>query len=149
MEHALLEEIPVIENILAKRYATMPLKVLWTEKNKIILERRFWISALTALKNLGIQIPQEAIESYERTVNIVNLASIEKREGITGHDVKARIEEFNARAGYEYIHIGFTSRDLTDNIEQFQILSSLKMMRDKSVAVLAQFIWNACEYTAL
>lgn len=49
--------------------------------------------------------------------------------------MKARIEEFNALAGYEYIH-SMTSRDLTENVEQLQIYSSLELIRDKAVAVL-------------
>ena len=51
----------------------------------------------------------------------VDLASIAERERVTRHDVKARIEEFNALAGYEQVHKGMTSRDLTENVEQLQI----------------------------
>ena len=40
---------------------------------------------------------------------------------VTRHDVKARIEEFNALAGHEHVHKGMTSRDLTENVEQLQI----------------------------
>jgi adenylosuccinate lyase len=36
--------------------------------------------------------------------------------------VKARIEEFNALAGHEHVHKGMTSRDLTENVEQLQVL---------------------------
>ena len=39
----------------------------------------------------------------------VDLASIAARERVTRHDVKARIEEFNALAGHEHIHKGMTS----------------------------------------
>ena len=55
-------------------------------------------------------------------VDRVDLASIADRERVTRHDVKARIEEFNALAGHEQIHKGMTSRDLTENVEQAQIL---------------------------
>ena len=41
-------------------------------------------------------------------------------------------------AGYEHIHKGLTSRDLTDNVEQLQILRSLRLVRSKAVAVLHQ-----------
>ena len=37
--------------------------------------------------------------------------------------MKARIEEFNALAGFEHVHKGMTSRDLTENVEQLQIVS--------------------------
>ncbi len=52
--------------------------------------------------------------------------------------MKARIEEFCALAGHEHIHKGMTSRDLTENVEQLQVRSSLLLVRDKSVATLAR-----------
>ena len=58
----------------------------------------------------------------------VDLASIAARERVTRHDVKARIEEFNALAGHEHVHKGMTSRDLTENVEQLQILQSLELV---------------------
>ena len=60
--------------------------------------------------------------------------SIAARERVTRHDVKARIEEFNALAGHEHIHKGMTSRDLTENVEQLQIRASLALVRDRMVA---------------
>ena len=71
-------------------------------------------------------------------VEQVDLASIAEREKITRHDVKARIEEFNALAGFQHVHKGMTSRDLTENVEQLQIVSSLKIIRDRIVATLVQ-----------
>ena len=67
-------------------------------------------------------------------VDDVDLASIAARERITRHDVKARIEEFSALAGFEQIHKGMTSRDLTENVEQLQIRASLELIRDRVVA---------------
>ena len=64
----------------------------------------------------------------------VDLASIAARERVTRHDVKARIEEFNALAGHEHVHKGMTSRDLTENVEQLQIRLSLELVRDRTVA---------------
>ena len=62
------------------------------------------------------------IKAYEGVVEHVDLVSIAEREKITRHDVKARIEEFNALAGYQHVHKGMTSRDLTENVEQLQIV---------------------------
>jgi len=58
--------------------------------------------------------------------------------GITRHDVKARIEEFNDLAGHEHIHKGMTSRDLTENVEQLQIFKSLEVIQQKTITVLAR-----------
>src|SRR3712207_8358659 len=53
-------------------------------------------------------------------------SSIDARERVTKHDVKARIEEFGALAGHEHAHKGMTSRDLTENVEQLQVRRSLE-----------------------
>jgi len=79
----------------------------------------------------------------------VDLASIAARERVTRHDVKARIEEFSALAGFEQIHKGMTSRDLTENVEQLQIRASLELIRDRLVATLARLTERAVEYSDL
>ena len=61
------------------------------------------------------------VADYERVLGDVDLASIAAANGSLRHDVKARIEEFNALAGHEQVHKGMTSRDLTENVEQLQI----------------------------
>jgi adenylosuccinate lyase len=87
------------------------------------------------------------IKAYEGVVEQVDLADIAEREKITRHDVKARIEEFNALAGYQHVHKGMTSRDLTENVEQLQIVSSLKIIRDRMVATLVQLAQLATQYS--
>jgi adenylosuccinate lyase len=85
---------------------------------------------------LGVPIPGEAIKDYERVKDVINLESILKREQVTLHDVKARLEEFSELAGRQFIHLGLTSRDLTENVEQLQIFRSLKVVHFKAVAAL-------------
>ena len=91
---------------------------------------------MKAQKDLGLDTPDGVIEAYERVKDQVNLPSIDARERVTRHDVKARIEEFCELAGCEHIHKGMTSRDLTENVEQLQIWKSMQIIRDKAVAVL-------------
>ena len=113
------------------------------------MERQLWISVMKAQASLGIDVPAEAIAAYEAVIDQVDLDSIAEREKITRHDVKARIEEFNALAGHEHIHKGMTSRDLTENVEQLQIVTALGLARDKAVAVLARIGKRAGEYQSL
>ena len=93
--------------------------------------------------------PQAAIDDYERVIDQVDLASIAERERVTRHDVKARIEEFNALAGHEHVHKGMTSRDLTENVEQLQIVRSLEHVYDHGIAVAARLAERAAEYQTL
>ena len=128
----------MIPNVLAERYASPALQDIWSAEGRIVLEREFWIAVMKGQRDLGLDIPEEAIAAYEKAKDSVDPASIMARERITRHDVKARIEEFNDLAGQEHIHKGLTSRDLTENVEQLQVYRSLLAIRDKSVAVLSR-----------
>ena len=126
----------VIPNVLANRYATKEMVAIFAPVNKIIAERKFWITILRLQKAGGLSITDSDITSYEKVVEKVDLASIEKRERANRHDVKARIEEFNSLAGLEKIHIGLTSRDLTENIELIAIKDGLHLVRRRTLETL-------------
>ena len=134
-----------IADVLAQRYATKPIRDIWSARGKIVLEREFWIAVMRAQRDLGLDIPEEAIEAYERVKNDVDTASINARERVTRHDVKARIEEFCALAGCEHIHKGMTSRDLTESVEQLQVFRSLEHIRLKTVAAIRRLAERAAE----
>ncbi|MGI9084377.1 MAG: adenylosuccinate lyase [Aeromicrobium sp.] len=136
-------------NVLATRYASAEIARIWSPEHKIVLERRLWIAVLRAQRDLGVETPDGVIEAHEAMVDQVDLASIAAREKVTRHDVKARIEEFAALAGSEHIHKGMTSRDLTENVEQLQVLASLQVMRDRGVATLARLGRLAAEHSEL
>ncbi|MGZ6855396.1 MAG: adenylosuccinate lyase, partial [Mycobacteriaceae bacterium] len=122
---------------------------MWSPEHKVVLERQLWIAVLRAQAELGVDVPAGAVADYERVLADVDLGSIAKREQLTRHDVKARIEEFNALAGHEQIHKGMTSRDLTENVEQLQILRSLQHVHAHGVAVAARLAERAAEYAEL
>jgi adenylosuccinate lyase len=139
-----------IGNVLANRYASAEMGEVWSPESKIIGERRLWIAVLAAQRDLGVDFggddPAAVIKAYQGVAEQVDLASIAEREKIIRHDVKARIEEFNALAGFEHVHKGMTSRDLTENVEQLQILSALKIIRDRVIATLVQLAHLATQY---
>lgn len=137
-----------IPNVLAQRYASAPMRELWSARNKIVLERRLWIAVLEAQRALGIDVPDGVVDAYRGVVDQVDLASIDARERVTRHDVKARIEEFCDLAGHEHIHKGMTSRDLTENVEQMQVRAGLCLVRDRMVAALARLARRAAEHEA-
>mgnify|MGYP002759747145 CR=1 FL=1 len=136
-------------NVLSNRYASPEMARLWSAEHKIILERQLWVAVMKAQQGLGVDIPDEAIAAYEKVLDRVDLASIAEREKVTRHDVKARIEEFNALAGHEHIHKGMTSRDLTENVEQLQIVRALELTRDKAIALLKAVGNRAEQYKSL
>ncbi len=130
-------------NVLASRYASPSMCAIWSAEGRVLLERDYWIAVLRAQRDLGLDIPEAAIDAYEAAKEKLDLGSIQEREAVTRHDVKARIEEFCALAGYEHIHKGLTSRDLTENVEQLQILRGMELIRTKTMAVLLRLTERA------
>jgi adenylosuccinate lyase len=136
-------------NVLADRYATAETIAIWSPQNKTLLLRDLWIADLKIRKKMGFTIPDEVVAAYEAVKNVIDLDSITARELKLKHDVMANIAEFNALAGHQRIHDGFTSRDETDNTEQLQILQSLRLMRDRLVALLGHLNERMMEFDVL
>jgi adenylosuccinate lyase len=133
-------------SVLANRYASAQMRAIFSPEEKIIAERKLWVAVARAQSRLGHVISDSVIADYEKVITQVDLASIDARERVTRHDVKARIEEFNALAGHESIHAGMTSRDATENIEALQIKNGLELISQKVIATLAAMAAKAALY---
>ncbi len=139
----------MIPDVLAARYASPALVALWSPEHKVVLERQLWVAVLAAQAELGVAVPDGVVADYTAVIDRVDLGSIAARERVTRHDVKARIEEFNALAGHQHIHKAMTSRDLTENAEQLQVLRSLQHVHARGVAVAARLAERATEFSGL
>ena len=135
-----------IPNVLAERYASPAMREIWSATGRILLERDFWIAAMKAQKDLGVAIPAEAIRDYERVRGEVDVERIQERERVTLHDVKARLEEFSDLAKRQFIHLGLTSRDLTENVEQLQAARALQLVQFKVAAGLLALAQRAAQH---
>ena len=82
------ENAPV--SVLADRYASNEMRQIFSPESKIIAERKLWIAVARAQSKLGHAISDAVIADYEKVVTKVDLASIDAREKVTRHDVKAR-----------------------------------------------------------
>jgi len=139
----------MIPDVLADRYGSTPMVNIFSPEQRIIFERELWIAVMKVQKELGLDIPDEAINAYEKVKNEVDLDWIKNREKELRHDEKAKLEAFNKLAGYEYAHLGMTSRDQGDNTEQMQIKMAMEILRDHTVAALARMARLAVEYNGL
>ncbi len=126
----------MIPNVLAERYASSAMRRIWSREEKVRRERLLWIAVMKAQSRLGVDISKEQIARYEQQVEKVDLQAIDERERLLKHDVKARIEEFNSLAGLQLIHLGLTSRDITENVELHQIRDSLRVIRSEAIGIL-------------
>ena len=140
-----------IENVLAERYATSGLRNIHSARGKNLAEREFWIAVMKAQRELGVNIPPEDIEAYEKAKDNIDLELIEKLEKEMRHDVNAKIKAFNIAAGMDrkgkqHAHKRLTSRDLTDNVEQMQNKDSSKIIFGKYTSVLSHFLDKSDKY---
>ncbi len=143
-------ENPIIENVLAMRYASRPMRRLFSAENKVIQQQDYWAQIMQGQNDLGVNIPQSHVDDYKDVVDVVDLAQIQEKERVLRHDEKAMIETFNANAGgHEDAHRQLTSRDVSDNVEQFQNKNGLEIVRGKMVAALARQARLATENSEL
>jgi adenylosuccinate lyase len=136
-------------SIVGKRYASSQMQHIWSAETKVLKERELWIVVMRAQAKLGLEISTEVIAAYEGVKTKIDLDNIERREAELKHDVKARIEEFNALAGHQRIHLGLTSRDVTENIEGWQIKKSLELTLSSSAQLLEELAKKIESYSSL
>lgn len=140
----------LIPDVLADRYVTNPVAEPYSPRGKQRLMRDFWISVMTYQKELGLDIPQSEIDKFKAARNRINLRRIRKLEQGSRHDVDASIKAFIEVAGAgEYLHWGMTSRDLTDNVEQKQILDVSRIIHGKYVSILRHLIDKTNSYQGI
>jgi len=134
-------------NVLSQRYAGPEINTIFSEQGRNLAERELWLAVLKAQKELGLDIPEDAIAKYEAAKEKIDLEEIKRLEMVTKHDVKAKIQAFVKVAGAEeHIHKGLTSRDLTDNVEQMQFRKAAQVIFGKYAAVLRHFCDRAKVY---
>ena len=136
-------------SLIADRYASSQMRQIWSRESKVLKERELWITVMKAQATLGLDISKDVLEDYERVKSKIDLSSIDRREAELKHDVKARIEEFNFLAGHQTIHVGLTSRDVTENIEGWQIKQSLHLTLASSNLLLQELVKKIEKYADL
>src|SRR3989338_5003092 len=134
-------------NILSERYVTPEMNDLFSPRGKVLRMRELWIAVMKGQRELGLDIPSEQIERFEKAKTDINLERIREIELQRRHDIKANIEAFVEAAGAgEYLHQGMTARDLTENVEQMQMRDAGRIIFGKYVAVLKNLLDKAEEY---
>lgn len=137
-----------IPNILAERYASAEMATIFDRRQRVVLERRFWVAVLEAQIELGLDVDPASVADYRAVIDQVDLESIDKRDREIKHDVKARLDEFSDLAGRQDVHKGLTSRDLTENVEQLVLWQALELVEERTVSLLAVLAELAAEYSS-
>jgi adenylosuccinate lyase len=123
---------------LAERYASRPMLELWSPTTRYGLWRRLWLALAEAQRELGLEIPAEAIEQMRAHPDDVDFEAVAAYERRFRHDVMAHIHAFGdaAPAAKPFIHLGATSAYVTDNADLILMRRGLGLLRGKAVRVL-------------
>ena len=129
---------------LAERYASRAMLELWSPQVRHGLWRRLWLALAEAERELGVEIPEEAIRRMRAHVDDIDFEKVAAYERRFRHDVMAHVHAFGdvAPAARPFIHLGATSAFVTDNADLIVMRRAMELLRGKLmdvVRVLAAF----------
>jgi adenylosuccinate lyase len=138
-------------NPLVERYASREMSAIFSERFKFVTWRRLWLALAESERELGLEIPAEAIAQMRERLEHIDLQSAAAWERRLRHDVMAHVHHFGevAPAARAVIHLGATSAYVTDNTELLQLREGLKLIRQRLLAGIAALAEFAHEHRAL
>jgi len=133
---------------LAERYASRAMLELWSPQVRHGLWRRLWLALAEAERELGVPIPEAALDEMRAHLDDIDFAAVAAYEKRFRHDVMAHVHAFGdvAPAARPFIHLGATSAYVTDNGDLIQMRRGLGLLRDKIVAALRALAGFAREW---
>jgi len=123
---------------LAERYASDEMLRNWSAAHRYGLWRRLWLALAEAERQLGVDVPDEAIRQMRAHVDDIDFDAVAAYERRFRHDVMAHVNAFGdvAPAARRFIHYGATSAYVTDNADLILMRRGLELLRGKLVSTL-------------
>jgi adenylosuccinate lyase len=123
---------------LGLRYASPVMQRLWGPKHRIALWRRLWLALAEIEQELGLAIPDAAIQEMRAHLDDADPAAAAAYERRFRHDVMAHVHTFadQAPAARPYIHLGATSAFVSDNADLIVMREALRLLLARLIAVL-------------
>lgn len=138
---------------LAARYASKEMLTVFSARTRATTWRQLWIWLAEAEKELGLDIPDEALSQMEAakvmTDDDFEVAAVEEKR--RRHDVMAHVHAFGQRApaAAGKIHLGATSCYVTDNADLIFLRDGLSLLLPKIAKCIKKLSDFAVEYKAL
>ena len=123
---------------LSERYASKAMLELWSPRTRHGLWRELWLALAQAERELGLDIPELAIQQMREHLHDIDFDVVAKYEKKFRHDVMAHIHAYGdvALAAKGIIHLGATSAFVTDNADLIMMRRGLGLLRARAVRVL-------------
>jgi adenylosuccinate lyase len=127
------------------------MQTLWGEPHRVGLWRRLWLALAEAERELGLDIPEQALEQMRAHLDDVDLAAAARYERRFRHDVMAHIHAFGdqAPAARSFLHLGATSAFVTDNADLLVMRDAMRLLLGRLIAVLGALERFARRYESL
>jgi adenylosuccinate lyase len=111
---------------------------LWSDRTRNGLWRRLWLALAEAERELGVDIPAEAIAQMRDHLDDIDFDAVAAYERRFRHDVMAHVHAFgdSAPAAKPYIHLGATSAYVTDNADLILMRRGLELLQGRILGVL-------------
>ncbi len=124
---------------LGSRYASKAMLELWSPQTRHQLWRELWVALAESERELGADIPAEAIEQMKANVSNIDFAAVAEYEKRFRHDVMAHVHAFGdvAPAASRFIHLGATSAFVTDNADIVMMKRGLQLLRARVVEIIS------------
>jgi adenylosuccinate lyase len=125
---------------LASRYASEPMRRLFSERHRCGLWRKLWIALAEAEQELGLEITDAQLDELRRTADDVDLESAKRYERELRHDVMAHVHAWGDQApnARGILHLGATSCYVTDNGDLLILRDALRLVRAQVVSTIAK-----------
>jgi adenylosuccinate lyase len=135
-----MSPLDTFDHPLTGRYASPEMQRLFSTGHRYMTWRRMWLVLAESERELGLDIPAEAIEQMRANLeltedDLIRVAEYEKR---TRHDVMAHLEAFADRApsAKPILHLGATSAFVGDNAELVITRDALDLVIARVLAVI-------------
>jgi adenylosuccinate lyase len=135
------------QNPLITRYASPEMGTIFGPRHRARIWRQLWIALAEAERELGLDIPQEAIDSMRAHIDEIDLARIAEIEAEVRHEVMAHIRHYGevAPEARGVIHLGATSAFVMDNADLIQHREALQLVRGRLLGLVAALRDRAIE----
>ncbi|KAI5829745.1 Adenylosuccinate lyase [Schizophyllum commune Tattone D] len=136
-----MEAYSTYQTPLSSRYASKEMAHLFSPAMRFSTWRKLWLYLATAEKELGLPIPDDAIEQMKANLDLTpeqfDVAAQEEKK--RRHDVMAHVHTFGtvAPAAAGIIHLGATSCYVTDNADLIFLKDGLTLLI-RSLVVLIE-----------
>jgi adenylosuccinate lyase len=136
---------------LSQRYASPAMQTLFGERRRVGLWRRLWLALMEAQRELGLEIPDQAVQELAAHLDDVDLDRAAEHEKRLRHDVMAHIHQLGeqAPAARPFIHLGATSAYVTDNADLILMREGMVLLLGRVAAVLVALGTAARRHRAL